>query len=97
MQFTIEDEWAVLVKNSLENDVLVRDITFFRRTDGLYRRGEEQHQLQLIDPDWVALQLQSAGFAVQRLSAYGPVKMPLGLEGFAAIKEHGCPSDTTPE
>lgn len=86
--FWLGDDWACLV-NGYEDSaeqLLVREITSFRRVGRWFRRDEEVHRLRLFDPRQTAEALAAAGFKVRRLRGYGPAPFPPGLIGFVAQK-----------
>jgi SAM-dependent methyltransferase len=68
---------------------LRRHSVFFRRRDGGYRRGEELHVLNLLEPGDVADDLAAAGFRARRLRHYGDLRLPRGLNGFLATVRRG--------
>ena len=92
----LTDDWAVLV--AAEEDAarrqLTRRITTFRREEGLFRRADETHVLQLFEPEAIEELLTGAGFRVERLEAYRhldqggleEIKLQEGLAGFVARK-----------
>ena len=57
------DEAAYLWQNTLENDVVTMDITFFLREEGeLYRRVSETHRQRAHEPERLKALLEEAGF-----------------------------------
>ncbi|MEZ5942682.1 MAG: class I SAM-dependent methyltransferase [Planctomycetaceae bacterium] len=87
--FVHGDDWTVLVTTARADNVLTREITSFRNVDELYRRADEVHRLQLLDPDITSNLLKKSGFEVEQLSAYGAQRCPVGLYVFAATKPDG--------
>jgi len=89
--FAEGSDWAVLVETEadIDNNLLTRHITSFRKLGELYRRDFEIHQLQLVDPVKVVELLQRIGFVVQTLDCYGSLPLPQGLVGFLARKPAG--------
>lgn len=81
-------DWAVLVEAAAnqEKSELTRRIAAFRRVRKLYRRTDEIHCLQLVDPADLTDQLQHLGFSVQELDCYGALQLPSGLTAFIARK-----------
>ncbi|HZU38456.1 MAG TPA: hypothetical protein VFA18_21205 [Gemmataceae bacterium] len=59
-------------------------MTWFRRVNDLYRRGEETHRLRLYPATDVAVALRRIGFHVRRLAGYGELKFRKGHTGFLA-------------
>ncbi len=69
-------DWAVLVDvaEDAERRTLRRDITLFRSVGGAsdgYRRSEETHRVDVLDPRDVSGALREAGFTVRTSRAYG--------------------------
>ena len=57
------DEAAYLWQNTLENDIVTMDITFFLREEGeLYRRVSETHRQRAHEPERLKALLEEAGF-----------------------------------
>ena len=86
--FTEGPDWAVLVHTEADADgrALTRRITSFRRVGELFRRDDETHRLELLDPHEVATTLERIGFSVRTLPAYGAQPMLPGVVGFLAVK-----------
>ena len=81
-------DWALLM-NAVENREtrrVTRCITSFRRVGNLFRRDDECHELDLLPPEELVADLESAGFATQLLDDYAGHLMPPGLKGFLARK-----------
>lgn len=78
--------WAVLVESEADpaNSLLTRRITSFRKLGELYRRDQEVHRLQLVDPAEVVESLRRIGFSVQTLDRYGTLPLLQGVVGFLA-------------
>lgn len=79
-------DWALLM-HAVEDRQLrrvTRCITSFRRVGGLFRRDDECHELDLLPPEELLADLESAGFATQLLDEYAGYVMPAGLQGFLA-------------
>jgi SAM-dependent methyltransferase len=77
-------DWTVLVDTSVAAGMLTRRIVTFRRSDSLYQRDSEVHQLELISPEETESDLRAIGFEVERLASYGDEPMLRGLHGFLA-------------
>lgn len=84
--FVEDREWAVLVERSVEDRVLTRQITTFRRRGELYRRDSETHRLHLVSPEAIEAELEACGFEVERVEAYGSRSLPVGWHAFMARK-----------
>lgn len=86
--FSEGHDWAILMEAEVDtgSNILTRRITSFRKFGGMYRRGYELHQLQLIDPSEIVALLQRIGFSVRILNRYGSLPLPRGLVGFLARK-----------
>ena len=82
-------DWVLLLHAEENADAarLTRCITSFRRTGELYRRDDECHELDLLPPEEISADLEAAGFAVERLGAYGDHALPAGLHGFLARRQ----------
>ena len=84
--FSEGPDWAVLVEISVEQSVLKRHTTSFRKVGEFYRRAHEVHQLALVEPDSVLRSLHAAGFETRVIPAYGTAPLPQGLVAFLARK-----------
>jgi SAM-dependent methyltransferase len=82
------EDWAVLVEveSDQKNNVLTRSITSFRKVGECYRRQNETHRLQLLDPNDVMRELGSAGFQASTFASYWEQVLPAGMVGFRAQK-----------
>jgi SAM-dependent methyltransferase len=80
------EDWTICSETTEDRvaGTLRRHSVFFRRRDGGYRRGEELHVLNLLEPGDVADDLVTAGFRVRRLRHYGDLRLQRGLNGFLA-------------
>jgi SAM-dependent methyltransferase len=83
-----KDDWAVLatVEEDPRQSVLTRNITTFRKVGDLYRRSHEVHRQRLLPRAQVSSWLQTIGFQVQILDAYGSTPFGPGHAGFLARK-----------
>lgn len=83
-----DDDWAIFSSNREDAaaQTLTRRMVFFERDGRLYRRGEEEHVLNLHEPQAVVTALRGAGFRVRRLRRYADFGLPRGLHGFLATK-----------
>jgi SAM-dependent methyltransferase len=82
------DDWACLVsaREDAARQLLVREITSFRRVGKRYRRDHEVHRLRLFDRAATAAALADAGFKVRTLAGYGTMHFPPGWIAFEARK-----------
>ena len=71
--WTTGADWAVLVENHEESDLLTRHITSFREHDAGYRRSEEIHRQRLHRPGEILELLRAAGFRARTRRRYGKV------------------------
>lgn len=77
------EDWAALVDATIDDDVLTRTLTSFRKRGATWRRSLETHRLQLFDP---SADLRAAGFEVRRLKGFGDLRFHAGHAGFLARK-----------
>jgi SAM-dependent methyltransferase len=56
-------DWTLLVDATVQDDILTRRVTTFRRAGDGYRRRVETHRLRLFDDAHIAALLARAGFA----------------------------------
>ena len=80
--------WTCLVRYAYDEqrDRLTRYITTFRRVGRLYRRGTEQHCVQLYRGSQVATSLRDTGFRVRTVRRLGDHPLLPGRVGFVARK-----------
>jgi SAM-dependent methyltransferase len=92
--FAQGEDWAVLAEITADSarNILTRHITTFRKSGELFRRSNETHILELVEPSKVLELLKGIGFAATVLDSYGPLQLPRGLHAFIARK----PSERTP-
>jgi len=79
-------DWAMLM-NAEEDRVtrrVTRCITSFRRVGELFRRDDECHELDLLPPGELLVDLEDAGFDARLLDDYTGLVLPPGLKGFLA-------------
>ena len=81
-------DWTVLVtsKKLPGGEVLVRQITTFRKVGKLYRRDSETHKLLLLDAKSIARLLSEIGFSVRLVHSYSGMPLLPGVVGFLARK-----------
>jgi SAM-dependent methyltransferase len=86
--FTQGPDWAALAESEFDSarNVLIRRITAFRQTGKLFRRSEETHMLDLVEPAQMLQLLKKLGFAAKPLDSYGALQLPQGLHAYLATK-----------
>ena len=84
--FRLQDDWAVLVRTLCQDQILTREITAFQRDGDRYRRSQETHRLELLDPAQIEEELTSIGYSVSRGTTYGGEEVLPGLCVFHARK-----------
>jgi SAM-dependent methyltransferase len=86
--YWLGDDWACLVsaREDAARQLLVREITSFRRVGRTFRRDDEVHRLRLLEPEATAAALRKAGFKVRTVRGYGKMRFPPGWIGFVARK-----------
>jgi SAM-dependent methyltransferase len=84
--WTTGPDWAVLVENHEEGDLLTRDITSFRERGAGYRRSEEIHRQRLHRPGEILALLRAAGFRARTRRRYGEVSPGRGRHVYVARK-----------
>jgi SAM-dependent methyltransferase len=84
--WTTGPDWAVLVENHEEGDLLTRHITSFREHGAGYRRSEEIHRQRLHRPGEILALLRATGFRVRVRLRYGEVSPGPGRHVYVARK-----------
>lgn len=85
--FTEGDDWAVGMIATELDDILVRRISSFRRTqNGDWRRTFEEHRLRLWSAADVTKRLATVGFVAELLDTYAGMTMPPALQVYLARK-----------
>jgi SAM-dependent methyltransferase len=86
--YWLGEDWACLVHATEDSarQLLVREITSFRRVGRHFRRDHEVHRLRLLDRAATAAALTEAGFKVRMVRGYGKMRFPPGWIGFVARK-----------
>ena len=84
-------DWAILYESSERQSPpeLVREITTFRRYDGIWRREHETHRLHLYEPRAVSSALEEVGFRVEVRPGYGESRFAPSLDVFVAHRPGG--------
>ena len=86
--FSVGDDWAVLSEREEDagRGTMERRIVSFRKVGEYYRRIDEVHRVRLYDPSKLVAELESAGFLVRTMRAYGDLPLEEGHTAFAAQK-----------
>jgi SAM-dependent methyltransferase len=84
--WTTGPDWAVLVENHEEGDLLTRHITSFRERGDGYRRSEQVHHQRLHRPREILALLRAAGFRARTRRRYGEVSPGRGRHVYVARK-----------
>jgi len=81
-------DWAILVRNEedTKRKLLSRRMTIFRRMGRTFRRSEEVHKQNLLEPSRVKHALKILGFKVTNLLRYGTHRLGTGRSIFIARK-----------
>jgi SAM-dependent methyltransferase len=82
--WTTGPDWAVLVENHEESDLLTRHITSFRERGAGYRRSEEVHRQRLHRPTEILMLLRAAGLRARTRRGYGEVSLGRGRHVYVA-------------
>jgi SAM-dependent methyltransferase len=79
-------DWALLMhaEEDPAHRRVTRCITSFRRAGELFRRDDECHELDLLPPGELLVDLEDAGFDARLLDDYAGLVLPPGLKGFLA-------------
>ena len=71
---------------AVDEAVLTRNLTLFRRVGDLYRRTDERHEVRLYPPDAVLAGLRAAGFTAWTFHDYDGSAFGPNLVGYRAEK-----------
>lgn len=78
------DDWSVIVLKDSDGERLTRRVLTFRQVDGVTRRDEEVHVLELYLRDELSAILREHGFRVRTRRSYGARRLPVGHVVFVA-------------
>ncbi|HEU4886386.1 MAG TPA: class I SAM-dependent methyltransferase [Thermoanaerobaculia bacterium] len=78
------DDWSVIVIKDSDGERLTRRVLAFRQVDGVTRRDEEVHVLELYARDELTAILREHGFRVRTRRSYGSRRLPAGHVVFVA-------------
>jgi SAM-dependent methyltransferase len=86
--FSCGSDWAVLsqVSEDRRSRRLVREITSFRRSRGVWRRRRERHEQRVAAPRVIEAALRAAGFTVRASRRYGRFELMPRRLAFRARK-----------
>lgn len=81
-------DWVTLVRKTedINDNILKREITSFRRIGKEYRRSDEVHCLKLYKGSEIAIELRKIGFRVRILRGFGVFRFPKNHVAFVARK-----------
>jgi SAM-dependent methyltransferase len=72
------EDWSVIVLKDSDGTTLTRRVLTFREVDGVPRRDEEVHQLELYAREEMLAMLRERGFRVRVRRGYGKYRLPKG-------------------
>jgi SAM-dependent methyltransferase len=78
------DDWSVIVVKESDGRSLTRRVLTFRQLDGVTRRHEEVHTLELYDRDELLSLLSQLAFRVRVRHSYGTRRLPKGHAVYVA-------------
>ena len=78
------DDWSVIAIKDSDGERLTRRVLTFRQFDGVTRRDEEVHALELFDREELKAILREHGFRVRTRRSYGSRRLPTGHVVFIA-------------
>jgi SAM-dependent methyltransferase len=81
-----EADWMLIGATVVDETVLTRNLTLFRRVGDLYRRTDERHEVHLYPPDAVLAGLRAAGFTASAFHDYDGSPFGPNLVGYRAEK-----------
>jgi SAM-dependent methyltransferase len=78
------DDWSVIAIKDSDGKRLTRRVLTFRQIDGVTRRDEEVHELELYDRAAIVEALREHGFKVRVRRSYGSRRLPKGHAVYVA-------------
>lgn len=81
------DEWSVITIKDSDGRQLTRRILTFRQIDGVTRRDEEVHVLELYEREELLAMLRERGFRVRVRRSYGSYRLPKGHAVYVATRD----------
>ncbi|MFL6248520.1 MAG: class I SAM-dependent methyltransferase [Thermoanaerobaculia bacterium] len=85
------DDWSVIAIKGSDGQHLTRRVLTFRQIDGVTRRDEEVHTLELYDRKELTDILREHGFRVRVRRSYGSLRLPPGHAVYIATRA-GAPA-----
>ena len=79
-------DWSVIAIKDSDGRRLTRRVLTFRQIDGVTRRDEEVHVLELYEREELLTILRESGFQVRVRKSYGWHKLPKGHAVYVAIR-----------
>lgn len=88
------DDWSVITIKDSDGQRLTRRVLTFRQIDGVTRRDEEVHVLELYEREAMVAILRESGFRVRVRRSYGSYGLPKGHAVYVAARgaTNGDPS-----
>lgn len=80
------DDWSVITIKDSDGQRLTRRVLTFRQIDGVTRRDEEVHVLELYAREELLAILRESGFGVRVRRSYGTYRLPKGHAAYVAIR-----------
>ena len=78
------DDWSVITIKDSDGQRLTRRVLTFRQIDGVTRRDEEVHVLELYEREELLAILRESGFRVRVRRSYGSYRLPKGHAVYVA-------------
>ena len=80
------DDWSVITIKDSDGQRLTRRVLTFRQIDGITRRDEEVHVLELYEREELLAILRENGFRVRVRRSYGSYRLPKGHAVYVATR-----------
>jgi SAM-dependent methyltransferase len=80
------DDWSVITIKDSDGQRLTRRVLTFRQIDGVTRRDEEVHVLELYEREELLAILRENGFRVRVRRSYGSYRLPKGHAVYVATR-----------
>lgn len=83
-----QSDWTMFchIHEEVKTNTLSRNITLFRKTNGLYRKSKEVHQVKLYPHEVIISWLEKAGFKVNLFKNYDNLTLDEHHHGFIGFK-----------
>lgn len=72
------DDWSIIAVKDSDGQRVTRRVMTFRQVEGVMRRDEETHTLELYGRDELTAVLREHGFRVRTRRSYGSRRLPVG-------------------